>query len=314
MTPSFADLIEPLPPGVLPGRGVLHARHRLPSLDLFSDEALADLFDAHPPHDLHLHTMGHCPVAQDWRRGERGGLSGPELVRAVRQGRLWVIALRIYRHNPTYRALVDALYADLARQVPGFRPFNLSANLLVSSPEAQVYYHADASPTILWHVRGRKRLLLYPAEDARFIRRDDLEAIFAGRRGEEIPFRAEYDQSAEVFTLEPGDFLTWPQSAPHRIENIGGLNVSLSTEFFTPESNLRQAVYNANLYFRERFGLPFRDTRIDGPAAWAKANAYRVLRRLSPPRSIKAPPTPVTFRADPDAPGGFVDLTPLAAE
>jgi hypothetical protein len=213
-----------------------------------------------------------------------------------------------------YGALVEALYADIARQVPGFRPFNLSANLLVSSPQAQVYYHADASPTILWHVRGRKRLYLYPAEDERFIRRDDLEAIFAGRRGEEIPFRAEYDRGAEVFTLEPGDFLSWRQSAPHRIENIDGLNVSLSSEFYTPESNLRQAVYNANLYFRERFGLPFRDTRIDGPAAWAKANAYRVLRRLSPPRSIKAPPTPVTFRADPDAPGGFVDLTPLAAE
>ena len=309
MNPRYADLVEALPAGAKPGRGVLRAPHRLGALDLFSDDGLVALFDRHPPHDLHLHTMGDSPEVQEWRRGERGDLSGADLLRAVKQGRLWVIGLRVFRHDPEYRALVEALYGDLSRHAPDFRPFNLSANLLVSSPGAQVYYHADAAPTVLWHVRGRKRLFLYPAEDERFISRADLEAIFAGRRGEEIPFRSEYDRGAAIYDLEPGEFLAWPQSAPHRIENLDGLNVSLSTEYYTPDTNLRQAVYNANLYFRERWGLPCRATRIEGAGAWAKANAYRVLRRVAPPRTAAVSVTaPVSFRADPNAPRGFVDL------
>jgi quercetin dioxygenase-like cupin family protein len=36
-----------------------------------------------------------------------------------------------------------------------------------------------------------------------------------------------------VYQLEPGDVVSWPHNAPHRIENLDSLNVSLSTGFVT---------------------------------------------------------------------------------
>ena len=125
--------------------------------------------------------------------------SGAELLRAVRQGRLWVIALRAYAADPEVRAITDTLYDSLSGAIRGFDPFNLSSNILISSPGAQVYYHADAAPSMLWHVRGRKRFYLYPAYDDDFVAREHLEAIFSGARGEEIPFRNEFDRAAQVF-------------------------------------------------------------------------------------------------------------------
>jgi hypothetical protein len=303
------SLIESLPaePG-MPGRDLILGTHRLAESELFSDAGLARLIDRHPAEDLHIHTMGEDAGRYDWRRGERDGLSAEELLRAVRDGRLWIIALRIFRHNPEFRALTEVIYAELRARIPGFRPFNLLSNVLISSPGAQVFYHADAAPSILWHVRGRKRFFLYPTRDEAFISREHLEAIFAGRRGEDVPFRPEFDEAAQVFDLDPGRFIAWPQAATHRIRNLEGLNVSLATEFWTRETNLRQAIYNANVYFREKFGIDFRDTRIEGPAALVKANTFRVLRRVAPIRHAR-PSMQKTFRVDPNAPDGFVDST-----
>lgn len=303
------SLIESLPtdPG-MPGRDLILGRHSLAALELFSDAGLARLIDRHPSDDLHIHTMGENADRYDWRRGERDGASAEDLLRAVREGRLWIIALRVFLHHPEFRTLTEAIYAELKARIPGFRPFNLLSNVLISSPGAQVYYHADAAPSILWHVRGRKRFFLYPARDESFISREHLEAIFSGRRGEDVPFRPEFDAAAQIFDLDPGRFLSWPQAATHRIQNLEGLNVSLATEFWTDETNLRQAVYNANVYFREKLNLDFQDTRIDGPAAWVKANMFRVLRRVAPIRHTRAS-MQKTFRVDPNAPDGFVDST-----
>jgi hypothetical protein len=54
------------------------------------------------------------------------------------------------RFHPEFRILVNALYDELEANCPGFRALRRSANLLVSSPSAMVYYHADAPLNMLW--------------------------------------------------------------------------------------------------------------------------------------------------------------------
>ena len=39
----------------------------------------------------------------------------------------------------------------------------------------------------------------------------------------------------------------WPQNAPHRVSNLDGLNVSLSTEYFTRQSRRRFQVFVAQV-------------------------------------------------------------------
>ena len=52
------------------------------------------------------------------------------------------------------RALIDELYSQLAAQVSGFEPRKTQGTLLISSPGALVYYHADSPASVLWHIRG----------------------------------------------------------------------------------------------------------------------------------------------------------------
>lgn len=293
-------------------RAVFKARHRLHESPLFSDEGLCRIIDEQPPKDLWIHTMGRDSSRAEWRRGDRGGVSSQDLLRAVRTGHLWINVLRVGQHHAALREMIEGTYAELAALCPGFTPFNLSGNLLLSSPGAIVNYHADIPLNILWHLRGRKRVWVYPAGDFRFVSQEDLENIYAGDI-EDVTYRREFDEAALVFDLEPGEMATWPQNAPHRIENLNEFCVSLSTEHYTPEANLRQAVHLANRFFRRRLGLPCRSTSVAGPSAFLKANSFRVIRRLALKRP-KGYTLPITFRVDPTSPTGYVDLDGAAPE
>jgi hypothetical protein len=237
------------------------------------------------------------------------GVSGAELLRAVKNGRLWLNITRVDRADPRYRRLIDELYAELASQVPGFVPASSQGTLLVSSPHALVYYHVDGPATVLWHVRGRKRVWVYPALDRRFAQREALEDIFAGARHEYLPFDLAFDDAATAVDLEPGQWMAWAQNAPHRVTNGDSLNVSLSTEHFTQRSRWRARVYGANRFFRLYWGLSNLSTRERGPGAVTKAVVHRLARwaGLDPTQPKRHTPT---LRVDPDAPGGVSALEP----
>jgi len=284
------------------------ARHDLNALDLFCDEALIELLDRHPRDLLYALSMGTDPTrAEENRRADTSGVSGRDLLDAVKRGRLWLNVTRVNRAHPHLRALIDGLYHALHLALPGFRPTDAQGTLLVSSANAQVYYHVDGPPSVLWHLRGRKRLYVYPARDERFVSRAIVEEIFAGVRHEYVPYRRELDLEATCFDLEPGMVAFWPQNAPHRVENLEGLNVSLATEHFTEESRARARVYVANRFLRNTFGFRRLDDRTEGPSAFAKTLVHRVVRacRLDPTRKKRQRPT---LRVEPSAPLGVVEL------
>jgi Cupin-like domain len=263
------------------GRRPLLARHRLHEGPLFSRDALLDLMESYPRDRVQVFTMGTDVTRKDdWEPVEVGRGSGRELWEAIARGRLWFKLLHVHVVDRRYGDLLDELYAELAEQCPGFIPVRKSATLLISSPTALVYYHADAQPNLLWHIHGSKRVWVYPSGDRELISQDLMEDIFAGFADEEAPYEARFDEKATVFEMHPGDVLSWPQNAPHRVTNQHGVNVSLSTVHETPESDRRKLIYCGNRLLRRGYHLPFRSVKETGVVAYGKRTAYRALRRF----------------------------------
>ena len=268
------------PPGQVMTDGPVRANHRLLDTGLFDDASLLELFDRHDPDELLVYRMGddHRKL-DDFQYGSRGSLSAAELLDAVKSGKLWLNIINLTTNHASFSRLVDEIYDQLEADVPNFRTVYRSANLLVSSPTSKVYYHADAPLNMLWHLRGEKRVWVYPS-DERFAPREWVEMIFTRESDDDLPYRPEFDDFARPFDLQGGEMLTWPQNTPHRVENLSGLNVSLTTEHYTPEAMKKRMTYLSNRYLRRWFGLPATDVRLDGPRAAMKRTLFRIARRL----------------------------------
>ena len=288
------------------------ASHGFAESPLFTDAGLEALLDDFPRHELQAFTMGSNPEdPSDWGCVHTGDLSGAELLAAVRKGALWLNLLWVERFNREYAELLDTMYQQLSARIPrlqGYREPHLT--LLISSPNAQVYYHFDAEDNMLWHVRGEKTIWLFDEALRREAPPQIVEDIFAGTRSEELPFKRSFESRAMRCDLQPGDVASWPHNTPHRIENADSLNVSLSTSVITPLSERRWLTHCANRWLRSEFGD--RNWRIDetGLRPMLKRNAYRVMRRVG---RIKPEPHPeyvARWRMSPDAERGMVALDP----
>jgi len=280
------------------GHQVVLAKHGAHELELFDDAGLLERLQAF--------TMGTDPLRRnEWQPVDTAGASGRDLWAALKTGRLWFNMLQIHLVDRRYRDLIARLYGELSEQCPGFRPQRMSCTLIVSSPTSLVYYHADAQPNLLWQLRGTKRIWVYPAKDRSLVDQDVMEDIFANLADEEIPYLSEFDNKARAYELHPGEVLSWPQNSPHRVTNLEGVNISLSTVHETEESNRRKLVYCANRFFRRGYHLPFRSTEEMGLASYLKRLSYRAFRRAGwieiPPRRAYL----ARLRIDPESPTGY---------
>ena len=283
-------------------------KHSLPEVGLFTDESLAELLDRHPRDRIVALTMGDDPSKPyENQMAIHEGVPGTELLRAVKAGRLWLNVVGVQDSDTRYRELVARLYGELAAQCPGFVPEAPRAALLISSPNALVYYHVDGPPSLLWHVRGRKRVWVYPPLDESLVTRERLEDIFAGASHEYVPYRPDFDAQAEVIDLAPGDMACWPQNAPHRVQNLDVFNVSLSTEHTTAASRRRARVYCANRFLRRKLGAVETATDERGAGALLKAALHRACKALGLDDTRSKTHLPA-MRIDPTAPLGCVPL------
>jgi hypothetical protein len=287
-------------------KGVLLARHRLADTGKFTDEQLARILDNHPDDSLTISTMGHDTEKFEWREGDRNGVSGKDLLDLVRRGHLWINCRRVMQHHNDIREMVDSVYDELQNHARGFVAKQRTANLLISSPNALVHYHIDMPVNMLWHLRGRKRVWVYPFFDPRFVSARVVEMVCTGKFTDDVPYDPEFDRYALVFDVEPGQLLTWPQMAPHRVNNIEGLNVSLSTEHKNATAIRRINVYQANALLRKTIGWGYESTKVDGLRAHTKQTLIRAHRYLTKPfKSVAKPFTyPKTFAVDLTCEGG----------
>jgi hypothetical protein len=247
------------------GHRAMLAGHNLQSLDLFSEEAIVELLDRFPREHLYAWATGRDHTRPEHNRlAAQRDVDGATLLRAVKNGRFWVNITRIDLVDAEYRKLIDRLYEQLAAQVLGFEPLSCQGALLISSPQSITYFHADAPANMLWHIRGRKRIWIYPTLDERYLKREALEDIFAGVRHEYLPFDESFDSDAVRYDIEPGQWAAWPHNAPHRVSNLEGLNISLATEHFTTATVRRERLYRANRFLRTRLHLRNLSAREDG--------------------------------------------------
>lgn len=291
------------------GNRPLIIKHRLHKLDIFEEKTLLKLIDHYPRDLLQAFTMGSDPLKWgEWRPIDTCGASGKEIFAAVLNGRIWFKMLQVQSVDARYGAIIDQLYAELADQCPNFRPLQKSGTLLISSPTAMVYYHADAEPNLLWHIRGSKRVWVYPPCDETLIPQELMEDIFAHVVDEEAPYYEEFDRKASVFDLMPGGVISWPLNSPHRVINIEGLNISLSTLHTTEESDRRKLVYCANRLLRRRYHIPTRLTSETSAISGVKRFAYRVLRRMGLEEVVPRRAYVTNLIIDSKVQGGFRSL------
>jgi len=265
--------------------------HTLASDPLFTDDGLAELLDRYPREAIGVYTMGETP--DSWRRGRIGDISGAELVETVKAGKLWLNLRGASGQDEYAAALNQRIFSELKRALPGFLPFRTDLALLISSPRARVSYHLDVPRVMLFHVRGRKRLYVYPRESP-FLSPHQLEEVVTETTTEALPYEAGFDKAAKVFDLEPGEMLSWPQNGPHRIENGNDLNVSLSIEYMTPAALLRANAVLANAWLRERFGYEGGLESRPNPG-WLPKFALARLLRVIEPRHAKPDVIPRSF-------------------
>ena len=280
----------------------LDFRHGLHERPMFADAGLVELLDRYPRDRLGVFTMGEDPVAwTTWRKGVAGDLSGAQLLEAALAGRIWLNLRAVNEHLPNYAALCDEIFADKARHAPGVKTFKRDLGVLISSADAQVFYHLDVPLVSLWQVRGVKRVWVYPVAPP-YVGDEALERIVLRETAEQFAFDPAWDAGAEEFELTPGRMVTWRQNAPHRIENGPMLNVSLSIEFMTPQALLRANVIYANGLLRRRLGA---EPRIEAGFTPANLGKLAVARGAKALNLQKPNPRvlPTSFRLAADRPG-----------
>lgn len=290
------------------GNHTVKLRHTLAERELFSDASLAELIDTVDPAQCKIETMPDDGYdVRAWSSCDRTGLSGERVLEAVRRGRIWIELKALEETDPRFAEIIDGLYGDLESQLTGFRTFKRKLNLLISSPNARVFYHFDVPGQTLIQLRGRKRIWLYPAAEP-FLPVTSVENTVRSVSTEGLDYQDWFDEHAEIHDMQPGDMLHWALNGPHRVANYDTLSVSITTEHWTPQVRRSYAMnYGNGLLRREAHWRP-RSRSLDGTAFWAKA-ALTAAWRVSGMQTKHSYRWVPGYRVDPDAPNGVRPIT-----
>ena len=263
-------------PGPIAQAGVI--AHDLIAQGFAEDAALAALLDRYPAELFDINLYDYDDEGQvSLRTGARGRLDGAQLLEAIQQGRLWVNLRDVETGWPELWAAAMAEFKKVEAAYPGLKAVKNAGQLILSSPKARVPYHFDAAGVVLFHLRGRKRIFVYPGDEGHLPERN-MEQVVARQTTEELPYTLAFEDEAHVVDLEPGQALTWPLYAPHRVENLDRFCVSLSMDFQTWPSRFRNGALYTNAVMRSRGGSPrFTDQMGQGALAarWAASLALR---------------------------------------
>jgi len=257
----------------------IHA-HSLNAQGFAEDAWLAALLDRCPADLFDINLYDYDAEGQvSLRTGARGRLSGAELLEAIKAGRLWVNIRDAADAAPDLWDAAMAEFARIQKSYPGMKAVTNAGQLILSSPKARVPYHFDPAGVVLFHLRGRKRIFVYPGDEAHLAERD-MEQVVARQTTEELPYVRAFEDDATVIDLEPGQALTWPLYAPHRVENLDRFCVSLSMDFQTWPSRWRNGALYTNAVLRGRGGRPRPTDVMQTPELAARWAASLALKRV----------------------------------
>ena len=261
------------------GEHVVKLNHRLIESGLFTREALGALIERCPKHELGLVSRSTDKDDPTRLQGELGGASGLEAIAAIEKGKMWMNIRRVMDWAPEYRDLLDKVFDEFQRRVPGFATSKRNLGVLISSPNAKVYYHADIQGQSLWQISGSKSVFVYPTTEM-FTPAQSVEKILLRETDEDMPYAPWSDEYATRVDLNPGEMVTWPLYAPHRVENHDVLNISVTMEHWTSQIWNAYAVRYGNGVLRRTLGLQNLSTRESGLHVYPKAAAAFVWKKL----------------------------------
>lgn len=291
----------------------LRLSHRLSQHPLYSLDALAEVIEGYPRQHYALVEMG--PQGSNrrlWREGDIGSLSGLQVIEAIKRGRMWLNLRNISGVDRRYKEVLDQIFEEVRAHVPEYDTYDRTCGILISSPHAQVYYHMDLPGQSLWQLHGKKRVYLYPTTPP-YLTGEQLERIALYEVEVDVPYDASYDAAANVFEIGPGEMLHWPLNAPHRVENLDCLNVSMTTEYWTESIRRSQIINMANGILRDKVGITPKSRSISGPSFYAKAVLQAGVKRSGLLKKARRSRRPIEFQLDRETLGSVIDL-PRAAE
>ena len=276
------------------------ASHNLHERKMFSDDGLIELLDRFPREAFNLYTMDSVNGGKEtFRRGLIGDLSGEQILEAIKRGMLWVNLRRANDHMEEYDKLCDEMFGELDSRSNGVKSFKRDVGVLISSPNARVFYHLDIPLVTLWQIKGEKTMYVYPT-GAPYVRDEQLEGIVLGETEEEVDYDPAFDADAQTVKLTPGLMTSWPQNAPHRIDNGDCINVSLSCEFLTLPALVRANALYTNGVLRRRYGKNPNIAKDGKIARYTKAGLARVHKLVGNRSSFETIVEP-SFMVDLDA-------------
>ena len=193
-------------------RAPLAFGHGLSETRLFDDEALERLIDACPP------------TLRDIRRMdggvERRTLSGQQTLEGVRQGRLEVRLRQVETVLPVFATLLRKISKEIRGQASGMGHARQSGRLIISPAKGWISPNVEGPVAVLFHLRGRERVWVYPAP------------------------AASRDVKGRMYDLTAGAALALPPRTPYRVEALDEINVSLSV---APRSWISRLIDGAGL-------------------------------------------------------------------
>lgn len=284
------------------GNHAIKLRHRLVETGLFSREALARLIERCPEAELGLVSRTMVGRRQVTAAGRLDGASGSDAIAAIERGNMWMNIRRVMDWAPEYGALLDEVFAEFEQRMPGFKTFKRNLGVLISSPNAKVFYHSDIQGQSLWQISGEKRVFLYPVTE-QFLKPEAIEKILLRESTEDVDYEPWFDEFAAVVDLHPGEMATWPLYAPHRVENGNMLNVSVTMEHWTRPIWNSYAVHYGNGVLRRMIGDRRFSTKDHGLHVYPKAGLALLWKKLGRQLQGDVDKT-ARFRIDRQSPDG----------
>ena len=292
-------------------KDIICVNHNLAKTGLFTDEALINLLDKHPSAELDVCTMGeHEQFKYKFRTGDFRDCDGKTLLKAVKAGRLWINVRRAMNIHSEYNEVLKQMYGQLAVKT-GNKEFNAKGGILISSPIAKVPYHTDRTHTILWHIRGTKKLYVYPMTQE-FMSDASYEAVATNTILDDVPYREDFDEQATILTLNGGEMAAWRLNQPHRVVNET-FCVSVTTEYSNRASAYKNSAMFTQAVMRKRLGAHpvWDETPVVGKAV--KSVFGKVLQKSGLYKK-EVNEDLVTFKVDGSSPGYIKDITPFVRD
>ncbi|MEY2757496.1 MAG: hypothetical protein RIR33_1274 [Pseudomonadota bacterium] len=225
--------------------------HRLPAY-FASDEALIDILERYP---AELFDITHQEAGENLARPlaieSLEWADGRAALDAVKTGRLSIVLHACEEAHPGLWAEVMRSFANLPPWIGTRHAHAITGRLVISSPTVAVPYRFEADGAMLFHLRGVKRVWIYPQTDA-FLPQDEMESAILHKATHDLRRTPHTDAEAYRFEIVPGQALAWQLHAPHRMENPEGLCVSLMANYQSLAGQITTGAHRANGVLRKR--------------------------------------------------------------